>query len=152
MASFCKSYSKKGKVMAYPHIVSALSTKLSQIQGEIELHHKAIKELEIKSKALKQSLLIFDESFDTSMIKAKCKRTRYFKPRELKALIINALKQNTELTLNQIVDFVIQAKGFDKKISDEIALRVRQTLAYLVKKGNVYMSKEIFEQRFRVSV
>ena len=77
MASFCKPYSKKGKVMAYPHIISALSTKLSQIQGEIELHHKAIKELEIKSKALKQSLLIFDESFDISMIKTKCKRTRY---------------------------------------------------------------------------
>ena len=138
--------------MAYPHIVSALSAKLFQIQGEIELHHRAIKELEIKSKALKQSLLIFDESFDISMIKAKCKRTRYFKPRELKMLIINALKQNTELTLNQIVDFVIQAKGFDKKIIDEIALRVKQTLAYLVKKSNVYMSKEIFEQRFRVSV
>ena len=138
--------------MAYPHIVSALSAKLFQIQGEIELHHRAIKELEIKSNALKQSLLIFDESFDTSMIKAKCKQTRYFKPRELKMLIINALKQNTELTLNQIVDFVIQAKGFDKKIIDEIALRVKQTLAYLVKKSNVYMSKEIFEQRFRVSV
>lgn len=90
-------------------------------------------------------MLIFDEGFDTSMIKAKCKRTRCFKPRELKALIINALKQSTELTLNQIVDFVIQAKGFDKKMSDEIALRVKQTLAYLVKKGNVPMSKEIFE-------
>lgn len=109
--------------MAYPHIIPALSAKLSQIQAEIELHHRAIKELEIKSKALKQSLLIFDESFDISMIKTKCKQTRYFKPRELKALIINALKQNTELTLNQIVDFVIQAKGFDKKIIDEIALR-----------------------------
>lgn len=120
--------------MAYPHIISTLSAKLSQIQGEIELHHKAIKELEIKSKVLKQSLLIFDESFGISKIKAKCKRTRYFKPRELKALIINALKQNTELTLNQIVDFVIQ------------------TLAYLVKKGNVSMNKEIFEQRFRLSV
>lgn len=47
---------------------------------------------------------------------------------------------------------MIQAKGFDEKISDEIALRVKQTLAYLVKKSNVYMSKEIFEQRFRVSV
>ena len=67
-------------------------------------------------------------------------------------LIINALKQNTKLTLNQIVDFVIQAKGFDKKIIDEIALRVKQTLAYLVKKGNVSMNKEIFEQRFSVSV
>lgn len=78
MANFYKPYSKKGKVMAYLHIISALSAKLSQIQGEIELHHRAIKELEIKSKALKQSLLIFDESFDISMIKTKCKRTRYF--------------------------------------------------------------------------
>ena len=56
-------------------------------------------------------------------------------------LIINALKQNTKLTLNQIVDFVIQAKGFDKKIIDEIALRVKQTLAYLVKKSNVLSHK-----------
>lgn len=47
---------------------------------------------------------------------------------------------------------MIQAKGFDKKIIDEIALRVKQTLAYLVKKGNVSMNKEIFEQRFSVSV
>lgn len=152
MANFTSLTARKEKFMAYPHIIPALSAKLSQIQGEIELHHRAIKELEIKSKALKQSLLIFDEGFDTSAIKAKCKQTRYFKPRELKMLIINALKQNTELTLNQIVDFVIQAKGFDEKIIDEIALRVKQTLAYLVKKGNVSMSKEIFEQRFSMSV
>lgn len=42
--------------MAYPHIISALSIKLSQIQGEIELHYRAIKELEIFKK---QSLLNF---------------------------------------------------------------------------------------------
>lgn len=70
--------------MAYPHIIPALSTKLSQIQGEIELHHRAIKELEIKSKALKQSLLIFDESFYISMIKAKCKQTRFLSQESLK--------------------------------------------------------------------
>lgn len=99
MANFYKPYSKKGKVMAYPHIVSALSTKLSQIQGEIEFHHRAIKELETKSKALKQSLLIFDEGFDISMIKVKCKRTRYFKPRELKMLIIGVLKQKQSVRI-----------------------------------------------------
>lgn len=112
MASFCKPYSKKGKVMAYPHIISALSTKLSQIQGEIELHHKAIKELEIKSKALKQSLLIFDESFDISMIKTKCKQTRYFKPRELKALIINALKPKHRAYFKSNRRFCDTSKGF----------------------------------------
>ena len=36
-------------------------------------------------------------------------------------------------------------------MNNEIALRMKQTLTHLVKKGNVSMSKEIFEQRFRVS-
>lgn len=114
MANFYKPYSKKGKVMAYLHIISALSAKLSQIQGEIELHHRAIKELEIKSKALKQSLLIFDESFDISMIKAKCKRTRYFKPRELKMLIISVLKQKQSVNLDELVALILGTSICDK--------------------------------------
>lgn len=114
MANFYKPYSKKGKVMEYPHIVSALSTKLSQIQGEIELYHRAIKELEIKSKALKQSLLIFDESVDTSKIKTKCKRTRYFKPRELKMLIISVLKQKQSVNLDELVALILGTSICDK--------------------------------------
>lgn len=113
MASFYKPYSKKGKVMAYPHIIPALNAKLSQIQGEIELHH-TIKELEIKSNALKQSLLIFDESFDISKIKAKCKRTRYFKPRELKTLIISVLKQKQSVILDELVTLILWTSICDK--------------------------------------
>ena len=68
-------------------------SKIAHIQGEIESHYKAIKGLETKADTLKQSLLIFDEGFDLCSIKAIRHRNALFKPREIKGLVIEALKQ-----------------------------------------------------------
>ena len=67
--------------MADCHIILALVSKIAHIQGEIESHYKAIKGLEAKADTLKQSLLIFDESFDLRRIKAVRHRNALFKPR-----------------------------------------------------------------------
>ena len=48
---------KKGFAMAETHIISALVAKIARIQGEIDLHYKAIKGLEVKANTLKQSCL-----------------------------------------------------------------------------------------------
>ena len=85
--------------MADCHIVSVLCAKIAHIQGEIDLHYKAIKGLETKADALKQSLLIFDENFDLRSIKAIKHRNALFKPRELKRLVIETLKQRQSLNL-----------------------------------------------------
>ena len=45
--------SKKGFVMENAHTISALCAKIAHIQGEIELHYKAIKWFEIKANTLK---------------------------------------------------------------------------------------------------
>ena len=73
--------------MENTHIVSALCAKIAHIQGEIELHYKAIKRLEAKADTLKQSLLIFDESFDLRSIKAiRHKNALFESQKRLKSL------------------------------------------------------------------
>ena len=95
------------------HIVSALVSKIAHIQGEIELHYKAIKGLEAKADTLKQSLLIFDESFDLHNIKAVKHTNALFKPRELKRLVIEVLKQKQSVNLNEIVELISHQKRLD---------------------------------------
>ena len=92
--------------MENAHIVSALVSKISHIQGEIDLHYKTIKGLETKADTLKQSLLIFDENFDLRSIKVIKHRNALFKPRELKGLVIEALKQRQGVNLNEIVGLI----------------------------------------------
>ena len=85
--------------MENAHTISALVGKIAHIQGEIKLHYKAIKGLEVKADTLKQSLLIFDENFDLRSIKAIRHRNALFKPRELKGLVMETLKQRQSLNL-----------------------------------------------------
>ena len=97
---------KKGFTMADCHIILALVSKIAHIQGEIESHYKAIKGLEAKADTLKQSLLIFDESFDLRKIKAIRHRNGLFKSREFKKLVIQILKQKQSVNLNEIVELI----------------------------------------------
>ena len=113
--------------MENAHIVSALVSKIAHIQGEIESHYKAIKGLEVKANTLKQSLLIFDENFDLRSIKAIRHRNALFKPRELKRLVVEALKQRQSVNLNEIVKIIAHNKRLDNKaIYDDILARCLQ--------------------------
>ena len=96
--------------MENAHTISALVSKISHIQGEIDLHYKTIKGLEIKADTLKQSLLIFDENFDLRSIKAIRHRNALFKPRELKEFVIDILKQRQGVNLNEIVALIAVAR------------------------------------------
>ena len=120
--------------MKNAHIISALCAKISHIQGEIELHYKAIKGLEVKADTLKQSLLIFDESFDLRSIKAIRHRNALFKPRELKRLVIEALKQKQSVNLNELTALIAKAKSLDTKV---VKPKVQRTIRALIKNGVV---------------
>ena len=109
-------------------------SKIAHIQGEIDLHYKAIKGLEVKADTLKQSLLIFDESFDLRSIKTIRHRNALFKPRELKRLVIEVLKQRQSLNLNEIVRLIANAKSLDIKI---VKPKVQRTIRALIKNGNI---------------
>ena len=113
--------------MAETHIISALVSKIARIQDEIESHYKAIKGLEVKADTLKQSLLIFDENFDLRSIKATRHRNTLFKPRELKGLVIEILKQKQSVNLSKIVEIIAHNKRLDNKaIYDDILARCLQ--------------------------
>ena len=116
------------------HTISALCAKIAHIQGEIDLHYKAIKGLETKANTLKQSLLIFDESFDLRSIKAIKHRNALFKPRELKGLVIEALKQRRSVNLNEIVGLIARAKSLDVKV---VKPKVQRVVNALLKKGSI---------------
>ena len=120
--------------MENTHIVLALVSKIAHIQGEIETHYKAIKWLETKADTLKQSLLIFDESFDLHSIKAIRHRNALFKPRELKRLVVEALKQRQGVNLNEIVELIAHQKRLDAKV---VKSKVQRTIRALIKNGSV---------------
>ncbi len=120
--------------MENTHTISALVGKIAHIQGEIDLHYKAIKGLEVKADTLKQSLLIFDENFDLRSIKAIKHRNALFKPRELKGLVIEALKQRQSVNLNELVGLIAKAKSFDVKV---VKPKVQRTIRDLLKKGSI---------------
>ena len=124
--------------MENAHIVSALVSKIAHIQGEIETHYKAIKWLETKADPLKQSLLIFDESFDLHSIKAIRHRNALFKPRELKRLVIEALKQKQSVNLNELTALIAKAKSLDTKV---VKPKVQRTIRSLIKNGSVALSE-----------
>ena len=120
--------------MENAHIISALVATLSHIQGEIESHYKAIKGLEAKADTLKQSLLIFDESFDLRRIKAIRHRNALFKPRELKRLVVDILRQKQGVNLNELTALIAKAKSLDIKI---VKPKVQRTIRALIKNGNI---------------
>ena len=124
--------------MADCHIVLALVAKIAHIQGEIESYCKVIKGLEAKADTLKQSLLIFDESFDLHSIKAIRHRNALFKPRELKRLVIEALKQKQSVNLNELTALIAKAKSLDTKV---VKPKVQRTIRSLIKNGSVALSE-----------
>ena len=130
--------------MENAHIISVLVAKISHIQGEIETHYKTIKGLEAKADTLKQSLLIFDENFDLRRIKAIRHRNALFKPRELKRLVIETLKQRQSVNLNELVEIVVSQKRLETKI---VKPKIQRTIRGLIKSGivNVLNNNAIFE-------
>ena len=104
-------------------------SKIAHIQGERETHYKAIKELEAKTDTLKQSLLVFDENFDLRSIKATRHRNALFKPRELKRLIIETLKQRQGVNLNELTALIAKSRYIDTKI---IKPKVQRTIRDLL--------------------
>ena len=61
-------------------------------------------------------MLIFDDGFDLRSIKTTRHRNALFKPRELKRLVVEALKQKQSVNLNEIVEIVAHQKHLDTKI------------------------------------
>ena len=120
--------------MENAHIVSALVSKIARIQDEIESHYKAIKWLEAKASTLKQSLLIFDESFDLRSIKATRHRNALFKPREIKRLVIDILRQRQGVNLNELTALIARSKNLDIKV---VKPKIQRVVNDLLKKGSI---------------
>ena len=92
-----------------------------------------------KADTLKQSLLIFDENFDLRSIKAIKHRNALFKPRELKGLVIDILKQKQSVNLNEIVEFIASQKSLDIKV---VKPKVQRVVNALLKKGSIVVLNE----------
>ena len=136
--------------MENTHTISALCAKIAHIQGEIELHYKAIKGLEVKADTLKQSLLIFDESFDLRSIKAIRHRNALFKPRELKRLVIEVLKQRQSVNLSELIALIAKTKSLDIKV---VKPKVQRVVNNLLKKGNiVILNNNAYEPVFSLNL
>ena len=79
-------------------------------------------------------MLIFDENFDLRSIKAIRHRNALFKPRELKGLVIDILKQKQSVNLNEIMELIAHSKSLDIKV---VKPKIQRVVNDLLKKGSI---------------
>ena len=57
--------------MAETHVLSALTKKRAEVDGEIKYYEKLLKQSKLNLQSLDQTIHIFDENYDLRTIKAK---------------------------------------------------------------------------------
>ena len=67
-------------------------------------------------------------------IKAIGHRNALFKPRELKRLVVDILRQKQGVNLNELTTLIAKAKSLDIKV---VKPKVQRTIRALIKKGSI---------------
>jgi hypothetical protein len=92
--------------MPQSHIISALTAKHAQLQGQITRQKELIKTLTNELETISKTILIFEPNFKLNEIKSKSVRAiSYFKRGELTREILECLK-NKPSTIDEISDYL----------------------------------------------
>lgn len=99
--------------MAETHVISALTSKRSEILGEVEHYEALLREHKENLASIDRTIHIFDTSYDLKTIKAKrVSRDRYFKNGETVVLILDALrKSNIPMKTDEICSAIASRKA-----------------------------------------
>ena len=88
--------------MVESHVISALVSKHSELQGNIKYHQDIVLKLKLEIETIDKAITIFDPNYKTTFIWAKrVTNTSYFPHGELNRRIIECLKINPS-TVNEI--------------------------------------------------
>lgn len=133
----------------YPHGISALIGKKSEMLGEIEKLKEEIAGIEQDMKVLDRAILILEPGTSEEVLQPRAKRKvqRHFKPGELKRAILSELKRSgTPLTVRELAESIRKKKKIEKRITDN----VKSTVS-LLRKDKIIVQEtrtDTYEQAF----
>lgn len=79
--------------MAEPHVISALASKHSELQGNIKYHQEIVLKLKSELETIDKATTIFNPSYKTTFIRAKkVNNASYFARGDLTKKIIEFIK------------------------------------------------------------
>ena len=100
--------------MAETHVISALVSKHSELQGNIKYYQDIISKLKSELETIDKAIAIFDPSYKTTFIQAKrVTNAPYFARGELTKKIIEFLKTK-QGSIDEVADFVFDSDELSK--------------------------------------
>ncbi len=112
--------------MAESHVMSALVTKRGELSGKIDYHQNEIKKIKSDMSSMDAAIKVFDPDYDLSKIKKRKTngKNSFFEPREGNTLLMDIFREVARpISTGDLLDEVIQRKGFDREVIDVKALR-----------------------------
>lgn len=119
--------------MAESHVISALAAKHAELQGRIKSYQEAIKKARDEISTISKSIKIFDPNYDLRKIVAKKTKERYFKHKELTRLVIEHIKNNDNVDINELTKYVMRVKALPQKLHKLIYDGIYTVLEKLVR-------------------
>lgn len=118
------------------YAVAALKDRRATMAGEIERFKQGIRDREEQLAHLDATLRILDPSYRADTIAPKrIRQVKLFGQGELNRLILDAMRRadGKPLTVPQIADAIIAAKGYGHEAKHALIRRVRANLSYLLR-------------------
>lgn len=112
--------------MAESHVMSALVTKRGELAGQIDYHQNEIKKIKSAMATMDSAIKVFDPDYNLSKIKKRKTngKNSFFEPREGNTLLMDIFREiDRPISTGDLLDEVIQRKGFDREVIDVKALR-----------------------------
>lgn len=123
--------------MAKTHVISALVSKHSELQGNIKYYQDIVLKLKSELETIDKAIAIFDPSYKTTFIRAKrISNASYFPHGELNRRIIECLKIKSS-TVNEIAEYVFKGEEVDGAIIAKYKQNISSLISKLIKRGTV---------------